>query len=410
MNTLISHEYLSALPKTDLHVHLDGSLRLPTLIELAKEQKIELPSYEEEGLKEQVFKPAYADLWEYLAGFQYTVSVMQNTESLERIARELAEDNLAENVRYLEIRFAPQLHLNEHQGMHQVLEAVTRGLEAAQTAHNRSDAVVQGEDVPFHFGIIVCALRWFAPGMSSYYRNLHEVMSYAREKDIFATASLELARASVHLRNEHGLPIVGFDLAGAEDGNPAVDHKEAFLFAHRHFLRKTVHAGEAYGPESIFQALTDCHADRIGHGTFLFEAERIRDPAIAQRDRYIHQLVESVAHRRICIEVNLTSNLQTLPDLKGIGDHPLRQMVDHNLSATICTDNRLVSHTTVTRELQLAVDHFDLTPSQLRNLVVAGFKGSFFSGDYRAKRAFVRKVLNRIDALEAQYVGAVVKE
>lgn len=409
MNTLISPEYLAALPKTDLHVHLDGSLRIPTLIELAKEHKVELPSFTEEGLKETVFKPAYADLWEYLAGFQYTVSVMQTAEALERIARELAEDNLAENVRYLEVRFAPQLHLSDTLSIRAVLEAVTRGLEAAQTAHNRSEAVVGGKDVPFHFGIIVCALRWFAPGMSAYYHNLHEVMSYARDKDIFAAASLELARAAVRLRDEFGLPIVAFDLAGAENGNPAVDHKDAFMYAHRHFLRKTVHAGEAYGPESIFQALTDCHADRIGHGTFLFEAGRIQDPSITDRDRYIHQLVESVAHRRICVEVNLTSNLQTLPDLKGIGDHPLRQMVDHNLSATICTDNRLVSHTTVTRELQLAVDHFDLTPSQLRNLVVAGFKGSFFPGDYRAKRAFVRKVLNRIDDLEARHIGAVVK-
>lgn len=410
MKTLITPDYLVALPKTDLHVHLDGSLRLPTLIELAKAQQVALPSYEAEGLKETVFKPAYADLWEYLAGFQYTVGVMQNAEALERIAQELAEDNLAENVRYLEVRFAPQLHLNESLDIRGVLEAVHRGLETAQKAHNRSKAVVSGEDVPFHFGIIVCALRWFAPEMSDYYRKLHAVMSYAREKDIFATASLELARAAVHLRDEHGLPIVAFDLAGAEDGNPAVDHKEAFLFAHRHFLRKTVHAGEAYGPESIFQALTDCHADRIGHGTFLFDAERIRDPSIPRRDLYIHQLVESVAHRRICVEVNLTSNLQTLPDLKGIGDHPLRKMVDHNLSATICTDNRLVSHTTVTRELQLAVEHFDLSPPQLRNLVVAGFKGSFFPGDYRAKRAFVRKVLNRIDLLEALHIGNVIKE
>lgn len=407
MNTTLSAEYLHELPKTDLHVHLDGSLRLPTLVELARSEKVDLPSYEEEGLKELVFKPAYADLREYLAGFQYTVAVMQTEESLERVARELAEDNLAENVRYLEVRFAPQLHLNDGLSMRRVLEAVTRGLREARAEHNRSQAVVEGRDVPFEFGIIVCALRWFAPGMSPYYRKLHEVMTTAKDKELFAAASLELARAAVRLRDEHGLPIVGFDLAGAEDGNPAVDHRDAFLHAHRHFLRKTVHAGEAYGPESIFQALTDCHADRIGHGTFLFSPERVRDPAIPHPEAYVHQLVESVAHRRICVEVNLTSNLQTLPEMNGIGDHPLRQMVEHNLSATICTDNRLVSHTTVTRELQLAVEHFDLTPAQLRNLVVAGFKGSFFPGEYREKRAFVRKVLNRIDALEARHVGPV---
>ncbi|MCC5848022.1 MAG: adenosine deaminase family protein [Verrucomicrobia bacterium] len=405
MQTQIPPGYLQALPKTDLHVHLDGSLRLPTLMDLAEAGKVELPADSEAGLKEKIFKPAYADLREYLAGFQYTVAVMQTPEALERVARELAEDNLAENVRYLEVRFAPQLHLNEQLHMREVLEAVTRGLRTAQTAHNRRPEVVNGEDVPFHFGIIVCALRWFGPFMSPYYAKLFEVMANAREKDIFAAASLELARAAVRLREEAGLPIVGFDLAGAEDGNPAVDHKAAFLHAHRSFLRKTVHAGEAYGPESIFQALTECHADRIGHGTFLFNPDKVRDPAIRDPERYVHQLVESVAHRRICIEVNLTSNLQTLPDMGGIGEHPLRLMVDHNLSATICTDNRLVSHTTVTRELELAVQHFDLTPPQLRNLVVAGFKGCFFPGDYREKRAFVRQILNRIDRLEAEHIG-----
>lgn len=410
MKTRLTPEYLAALPKTDLHVHLDGSLRLPTLIELSKSRQVPTPSETPEGLMETVFKPAYANLREYLAGFQYTVAVMQDEESLERIAFELAEDNLAENVRYLEVRFAPQLHLNPHLNIRQVLEAVTRGLRAAQTAHNNSAAVRAGEDVPFHFGIIVCALRWFGPFMSDYYARLFGVMAHAREKDIFAAASLELARAAVSLRDEFGLPIVAFDLAGAEDGNPAVDHREAFLYAHRHFLRKTVHAGEAYGPESIFQALTDCHADRIGHGTFLFQPERIRDSAISRPDLYVKRLVESVAHRRICVEVNLTSNLQTLPDMKQISDHPLRQMVDHHLSATICTDNRLVSHTTVTRELQLAAEHFQLTPPQLRNLVVAGFKGSFFPGDYREKRAFVRQVLNRIDVLEAEHVGDVPRE
>jgi len=410
MNSKITPAYLAALPKTDLHVHLDGSLRLPTLIELAKAQRVELPSYEEAGLKETVFKPAYANLREYLAGFQYTVAVMRTEEALERVARELAEDNLAENVRYLEVRFAPQLHLNPQLNMRQVLEAVTRGLRAAQSAHNQRQDVRNGRDVPFHFGIIVCALRWFLPAMSSYYARLFEVMSFAREKEVFAAASLELARAAVSLRDEHGLPIVAFDLAGAEDGHPAGDHQAAYLYAHRHFLRKTVHAGEAYGPESIFQALTDCHADRIGHGTFLFQPERVRDVGIANPDLYVKRLVESVAHRRVCVEVNLTSNLQTLPDMGHIGEHPLRQMVDHNLSATICTDNRLVSHTTVTRELTLAAEHFDLTPAQIRNLVVAGFKGSFFPGDYREKRAFVRLVLNRIDALEAAHVGVVMHE
>lgn len=400
MTSLLDTDFLERVPKTDLHVHLDGSLRISTLLELAQDQGVELPGNSEEELNANVFKSHYNDLPEYLAGFQYTVAVMQSEEALERVARELAEDNLAENVRYLEVRFAPQLHTSQGLSHEAILSAVTRGLTAAQEAHNTSAAVQSGDDLPFHFGIIVCALRWFFPGMSNYYASLFDVMSYAKESHVFAAASLELARAAVHLRDHKGLPIVGFDLAGAEAGNPAIDHRAAFLHAHRNFLQKTVHAGEAYGPESIFQALTECHADRIGHGTFLFQAGKVTSPNVKDPQRYVEQLSESMARRRICVEVNLTSNLQTLPELTSLSDHPLGEMIAHSLSATICTDNRLVSHTTVTRELELAVEHFDLSADQVRNLLIAGFKGSFFPGNYREKRTFVRKVIDRINQLE----------
>ena len=400
MKPILDTPYLSLVPKTDLHVHLDGSLRIPTLLELADKQGIELPGTTEEELNQNVFKTHYTDLPEYLAGFQYTVAVMQTPESLERIAKELAEDNLAENVRYLEVRFAPQLHTSNGLSHKEILEAVTRGLRTAQEKHNQSEAVRSGKELPFHFGIIVCALRWFFPGMSSYYANLFDVMPYAKEREVFAAASLELARASVALRDNEGLPIVGFDLAGAEAGNPAVDHSAAFLYAHRNFLQKTVHAGEAYGPESIFQALTECHADRIGHGTFLFNAGKVNSSNVKDPQRYVDQLTETIARRRICVEINLTSNLQTLPEMTSLSDHPLGQMIDQNLSATICTDNRLVSHTTVTRELELAVKHFDLTPSQVKNLLVAGFKGSFYPGEYNERRRFIRQVIDRIEHLE----------
>jgi adenosine deaminase len=399
MITQSTSQFIEQIPKTDLHVHLDGSLRIPTLLELADAQGLTLPGNSEEALKEKVFKAQYKDLPEYLAGFQYTVAVMQNEAALERIARELAEDNLAEGVRYLEVRFAPQLHTSQGLRLEEILQAVSRGLQTAQLTHNQTDAVRNGEDLPFHFGIIVCALRWFMPQMSSYYQNLFEVMPYAKEKAVFAAASLELARASVALRDQQGLPIVGFDLAGAEAGNPAVDHREAFMFAHRNFLEKTVHAGEAYGPESIFQALTDCHADRLGHATFLFNTERVQSPSVKNPQHYVDQLVETVARKRICLEVNLTSNLQTLPEMNHPTQHPLGLMIAHNLSATICTDNRLVSHTTVTRELKLAAEHFDLDAAQIRNLVIAGFKGAFFNGGYTEKRAYVRQAIDMINRL-----------
>jgi adenosine deaminase len=399
MNTAITEEFLRRIPKTDLHLHLDGSLRLPTLIELARQQRVKLPSNTTDGLSRLVFKKHYADLTEYLRGFACTCAVMHDAESLERIACELAEDNLAEGVRYIEVRFAPQLHVHDKLTLEQVVRAVSRGLERAQRVHNRSAAVRNGEDVPFHFGIIACALRFFTPRMSPYYERLFRVLSYAPPKHVFAAASMELARAAVSLVREKGLPIVGFDLAGAEAGFPADDHRAAFQFCHSHFLKKTVHAGEAYGPESIFQAITECYANRIGHGTWLFADTMIKDPSITDREAYCHHLAEYIASQRITLEVCLTSNTQTHPGMRNILRHPLRQMLDHELSISLCTDNRLVSHTTITNELLQAVRQLKMTPRELRNVVIAGFKGSFFPGVYREKRHFVRQVIDRYEAL-----------
>jgi adenosine deaminase len=400
----IPAEFIRRVPKTDLHVHLDGSLRLSTLIELARRRRVRLPSMTEEGLRARVFKDAYRDLPEYLAGFACTVAVMQDAESLERIACELAEDNLAEGVRYVEVRFAPQLHVRDGFSMEQVVRAVCRGLERAQRAHNRRPEVRRGGDLPFHFGVIVCALRYFNADMSETYRRFCQTMAYAPPKRIFAAASLELARAAVQLRYEQGLPVVGFDLAGAEAGYPADDHREAFQYAHSHFLKKTVHAGEAYGPESIFQAITLCYANRIGHGTWLFAHDMIHGAAARDPRAYVERLAEYIASERITIEVCLTSNLQTLPPLKTASRHSLRQMLERELSLSLCTDNRLVSHTSVTRELTLAASEIGVTPRQFRNLVLAGFKGSFFPGGYAEKRAFVRRVIDRYEALEAEWL------
>ncbi len=400
----ITEEFVRRIPKTELHVHLDGSLRIPTLIELAKASKVKLPAYSEEGLRKKVFKDFYKDLPDYLAGFAYTCAVMQNAENVERIAYELAQDHLAEGVRYVEVRFAPQLHAHEQFSMEDVVRATARGFERAQKEHNRSPDVKAGRDIPFHFGIILCALRFFNEYMSPYYAAISRVMPYAPRKQIISAASQELARAAAVMKHDLGLPVVAFDLAGAEAGYPAEDHKAAFQYAHSNFIRKTVHAGEAYGPESIFQAITDCYADRIGHGTWLFADEMVRNPAIEDPKAYVHNLVDYIASQRICIEVCLTSNLQTLPHMKHISKHPLRKMLDHALSVSICTDNRLMSNTTVTNEIMLAVKHLNLTPKELRNVIVAGFKGSFFLGDYTEKRAYVRQVIDRYEQLKAEYL------
>ena len=399
----ITREFLEKIPKTDLHLHLDGSLRIGTLIELAKAAKVPLPSETEAGLQELVFKEKYQDLPDYLRGFGLTCAVLQNPENLERVAYELAVDNIAENVRYIEVRYAPQLHVRPGFSVEEVIECVNRGLARAQKEHNHSPAVRQGGEIPFHYGIITCAMRFFNRHMSAYYAQLFDVMPHAPAKEVMAVASLEMARSAAALAHQKGIPVVGFDLAGAEAGFPAIDHKEAYQYAHVHFLKKTVHAGEAYGPESIFQAITECHADRLGHGTWLFAADKIKDPAIKDPDYYVKCLVDYIATRRITLEVCPTSNLQTIPSIESVADHPLRKMLDANLSVSINTDNRLVSRTSVTRELELVCTHLPVTPAKLRNIILAGFKGSFF-GPYGEKRALVRQVINRYDALEKQYL------
>ncbi|MEO0478744.1 MAG: adenosine deaminase family protein [Planctomycetota bacterium] len=396
----LDRSLLAALPKADLHVHLDGSLRLETLLELAKERSVELPSRSSEGMRRLVFKRAYKNLPEYLRGFEFTVACLQDAEALERAAYELCLDCQAENCHYLEVRFAPQLHAHPGFPLRDVLRAVAKGLERGRKHADRDPEVKNGTKPPFRCGIIVCAMRFFLPVFSQHYRAFFETMAHARPEQIYAAASLELARAAVRAREDDGLPVVGFDLAGQERGFPAADHAEAYQLVHEHFLGKTVHAGEDYGPESIFQAITVCHADRIGHGTWLMRKGRIQDKSIVDRDRYVEELVRYVADRRITLEVCLTSNQQTLPEFRDkLHLHPFRLMRKAKVSTALCTDNRLVSRTTCTDEIEKAVKVFKLTPSEVKNTLIYGFKRSFFPGSYREKREYVRQVLDRIETL-----------
>lgn len=397
---VLSDTLLRALPKTDLHCHLDGSLRLSTLIELARERKVALPSETEDGLRELVFKEQYRDLPDYLHGFAYTCGVLTDEEALERVAFELGEDCLAEGVRYLEVRFAPQLHVRPGLDVARVLAAVDRGLERVRRAHEASPAVRERGEPPFRYGLICCAMRMFTGGFGPYFRDLLGVLPHWPVKKVYGIASLSLARAVVDARDRFGLPVVGFDLAGAEAGHPAHDHVEAYDYCHRHFLKKTVHAGEAYGPESIFEALTRLNADRIGHGTHLYSHDQVEDE---DPPRYVRQLSEYIGDRRILIEVCVTSNLQTMPNLRRVADHPLGRMIQDRLSVSLCTDNRLVSRTTVSREFRLVIDALGLGPVDLRNMILHGFKRSFFPGSYKEKRAYVRSVIDYYDRVTAEH-------
>jgi adenosine deaminase len=393
-------DLIRRLPKTDLHVHLDGSLRLPTLIELAREAGVPLPSETPEGLETLVFRSHYASLAEYLDGFGYTVAVLQSAEALERTAFELAEDSQADGVRYLEVRFAPQLHVQPGLDVAEAVRAVDRGLRRAAEAFNRRPEVASGHEPPFAAGILLCAMRFFRPEFSVGFRRLYEALPEAREKEIYSAASLEVARAAARLRREENLLVVGIDLAGQEKGYPAMDHRKAYQVAHEAFLGKTVHAGEDYGPESIFQAIGDLHADRIGHGTWLFDEKKIKNPRIADPRRYVEDLAEYIADKRITIEVCLTSNQQTVPELAtDLRRHPFGEMRRRRLSTTFCTDNRLVSHTTVSTEIARAVEAFSLEDREVRDILIYGFKRSFFPGSYLEKRDYVRGVIDYANRL-----------
>ena len=398
---MITRRKLKRIPKTDLHVHMGGSIRLETLIDLARKSGVELPSYTVSGLRRNTFKKNYRSLEEYLEVFRYCGSVMQKYENLDRIAYELAVDNQNEGVRYIEVRFAPQRYAGGEMRLPEVFEAVNRGLSRAKTEYNDREPVLKGEEPPFEYGIIACAMRHFTRDSSLYFKRLHDVHRFSSAEQIYGLASIELARAAAHAKNRQKIQVVGMDLAGAEKGYPPIAHREAYEIAGRNFLHKTVHAGEAYGPESIFQAVTELGADRIGHGKSLFNPNAISDPEIVDKELYISDLVQFIADRRITVEVCLSSNMQTDPGIRDLKDHPFRLMLENRLSCTLCTDNRTVSDTTVTDEYMKAMKFFDISDAQLKNLVAYGFKRSFYPGTYRQKRNYVKKCLDYFETITA---------
>ncbi|MCL1887290.1 MAG: adenosine deaminase family protein [Kiritimatiellaeota bacterium] len=394
---MITREHIFNAPKADLHLHLDGSLRLETLVELARERGVELPSYSPEGLREWVFKKTYADLPDYLRGFAHTCAVLRDTEAVERVACELGEDCIAENTRYAEVRFAPQLLVENGADAAGMLCAAARGLERAARAHNATAAVRTGADMPFAFGVICCAMRSFGPGMGAYYGHLSRSLAGLKPSRVYAAASLVAVEAALEARDRHGAPVVGFDLAGEEAGFRAGHHAEAFQRAHAGFLRKTVHAGEAYGPESIYEAVTACLAERVGHGTSLLSPGHVRDASIADPALYVRRLAEYIAARRVTVEVCPTSNLQTMPSLRGdLRNHPLREMLARHISVAVGTDNTLVSRTTLTDEVFLAARACGLDAEATARLMLGAFKAAFFPGSHVEKRAFTALAAERV--------------
>jgi adenosine deaminase len=346
----VTDELLHALPKTDLHCHLDGSLRLRTMLELAQEQGIRLPADDEEGLARAMkIGQRHGSLEEYLKSFDITLSVLQTEAALYRAAYELAIDAAAENCRLIEVRYAPVLHLQKGLKPTVVVEAVLEGLRAA----TRETGIIAG--------VLVCGIRNMSPD-----------------------TSLRLAELSVAYKNRG---VLGFDLAGAEHGNPAKDHQQAFQLILNNNINCTVHAGEAYGPPSIAQALHYCGAHRIGHGV------RLREDG---------DLLNYVNDHRIPIECCPSSNVQT-GAVADMASHPFKFYLDFGIRVTINTDNRLITDTSVSKELAIVSRQFGLRTSDIRNILVAGFKSAFLTFHDRAQ--LVRKAQAEMDEVIARFAG-----
>ncbi|HEX8699416.1 MAG TPA: adenosine deaminase [Myxococcaceae bacterium] len=337
----VTEELLHALPKTDLHCHLDGSMRLKTILELAEQQKIKLPADNEDALAQAIHMGQVCkSLEEYLVAFDVTLSVLQTAEALYRSAYELAVDAAAENVKYLEVRYSPALHLQKGLKMTTVIDSVLEGLRAAK------------RETGIKCGVIVCGIRHINP-----------------------QTSMRLAELSVAYKNRG---VIGFDLAGAEASFPAKDHKDAFQLILKNNVNCTAHAGEAFGPESISQAIHYLGAHRIGHGT------RLREDG---------DLLNYVNDHRIPLEVCPTSNVQT-GAVSSLDAHPLKFYFDYGLRVTINTDNRLITDTTVTKELWLAHKHLGLALEDLTTVIVSGFKSAFLP--FREKQDMLRAVNQEI--------------
>ncbi|WP_233563916.1 adenosine deaminase [Cryobacterium tepidiphilum] len=318
---------ITALPKISLHDHLDGGLRPQTIIELADAIDLELPVTDATGLATWFEEQSNSgSLVEYLKTFDLTTAVMQTREGLFRVAKEFAEDLARDGVIYGEVRWAPEQHLARGLTLDQAVEAVQEGLEAGA-----DHAAASGDQV--RTGQLVTAMR-------------------------HANRGMEIAELAVRHRDNG---VVGFDIAGAELGFPARNHLAAFDYLAKEFLPVTVHAGEADGLESIRGALFDGRALRLGHGVRLAE-----DITIEREDNdstfvSLGSLAQWVRDREIALELSPSSNLQT-GAVAAWGDdlasHPFDLLYQLGFQVTVNPDNRLMSNTSISKELALLTDAF----------------------------------------------------
>lgn len=333
-------DQLLEAPKVLLHDHLDGGLRPQTVIDLADELGYGgLPTTDPGQLAEWMKRGAdRKDLVLYLDTFAHTTGVMQTAEALHRVAKECAEDLIADGVVYAEVRFAPELHVEQGMTMDAVLEAVTSGFADASAG------------TPLTIRTICSAMRQ----MSN---------------------SLEVSQLAVRWRDRG---VVGFDIAGPENGFPPDDHMLAFQYAQRENFHFTIHAGEAYGPPSIWKALQWCSAERLGHGVRIIDDIELS----ADGEAKLGRLANYIRNRRIPLEVCPSSNLHT-GVVDDLSQHPIKLFKDLKFRVTLNTDNRLMSDITMTKEMQNMVDVFGWDLLDMQWLTVNAMKSAFLPFDER---------------------------
>jgi adenosine deaminase len=336
-------ELIARLPKAELHTHLDSSLRPETMIELARASGFDLPYWEPDALRRFMVVSDARNLEDYLARFEYTIPLLQAPECIERVAYEMVEDAARDNIRYLEVRYCPWLSRRNGLSMERALEAELAGLARGERDFGTVTRVIN------------CSLRHYDPDVS-----------------------LEIARLSVAYRDRG---VVAFDLAGGEAGRPARLHAKAFDVAVEGCLGITVHAGEAAGAESIAEALHRCHADRIGHGTRLHE-----DP----------RLLDYVRDRRIPIEINITSNVQTRA-VASAAEHPVRRYFDAGLAVTLCTDGWLMAGISLSDEYHTAHTQLGFTREEIDRMILNAFEGAFLA--WPRRRELIERVAAELRAI-----------
>lgn len=347
---IAASDVVAAAPKVLLHDHLDGGLRAATVLEIADEIGHPLPA-SDAGVLDDWFR-TQADsgsLVSYLSTFEHTVAVMQRYDDLVRVSRECALDLAADGVVYAEVRYAPEQHLERGLTLDQVVAAVQEGF-----AGGAAESAAAGR--PIRVGTLLTAMR-------------------------HAARAKEIAELAVRHRDAG---VVGFDIAGAEAGFPPSRHLDAFEYLHRENFHVTIHAGEAFGLASIWEAVQVCGTDRLGHGVRIVDdVERLDGEDAHGRPRVVMgRLAQWVRDQRIPLEMCPSSNVQT-GAAASIAAHPITLLKDLRFRVTVNTDNRLMSGTSMTREMQLLVDDAGWTLADLRWVTVNALKSAFIPFDER---------------------------